>query len=92
MVKVEGHSLDEGFNTARCSIEVSESAIEADLLAPEEPYADWAPLFGVAPEAERQGALMALMDCLRELLQLWATSSASRRGPSPWRIGARPLS
>ncbi len=79
MVKVEGHSLDEGFNTARCSIEVSESAIEADLLAPAKPYADWAPLFGVAPEAERQGALMALMDCLRELLQLWADGEAAVR-------------
>ena len=77
LVKVEGHDLDSGYHTAHCSIEVSESAIEADPLAPAsrgwpaEPYASWAPLFGVAPEAERQGALQASMDCLRELLQLW---------------------
>lgn len=79
MVKVEGHCLDEGFNTAHCSIEVSESAIEADLLAPAQPYADWAPLSPVWPEAERQRALLALMDGLRELLQLWRGGEAAAR-------------
>lgn len=79
MVKVEGHCLDEGFNTAHCSIEVSESAIEADLLAPAQPYADWAPLSPVWPEAERQGALLALMDGLRELLQRWRGGEAAVR-------------
>lgn len=79
MVKVEGHCLDEGFNTAHCSIEVSESAIEADLLAPAQPYADWAPLCPVWPEAERQGSLLALMDGLRELLQLWQGGEAAVR-------------
>lgn len=79
MVKVEGHCLDEGFNTAHCSIEVSESAIEADLLAPAQPYADWAPLSPVWPEAERQCALMALMDGLRELLQRWRGGEAAVR-------------
>ena len=79
MVKVEGHCLDEGFNTAHCSIEVSESAIEADLLAPAQPYADWAPLSPVWPEAERQRTLMALMDGLRELLQLWRGGEAAAR-------------
>lgn len=78
MVKVEGHSLDEGFNTAHCSIEVSESAIEADLL-PAQSYADWTPLAPVCPEAERQGGLLALMDCLRELLRLWADGEAAVR-------------
>ena len=79
MVKVEGHCLDEGFNTAHCSIEVSESAIEADLLAPAQPYADWAPLSPVWPEAGRQSALLALMDGLRELLQLWRGGEAAAR-------------
>lgn len=79
MVKVEGHCLDEGFNTAHCSIEVSESAIEADLLAPAQPYADWAPLCPVWPEAERQRALLALMDGLRELLQRWRGGEAAVR-------------
>lgn len=79
MVKVEGHCLDEGFNTAHCSIEVSESAIEADLLAPAQPYADWAPLSPVWPEAERQGSLLALMDGLRELLQHWRGGEAAVR-------------
>lgn len=39
---------------------------------PAGPYADWAPLFGAAPEAQRQGALQASMDGLRELLRLWS--------------------